>query len=492
MFKQKSENIAFIQGACPRGEVRGVIAAGLLFEFFYLFCFVLQSVGIKITWICFAIFLIQSISIVRYRVFFLKYIWFIVMMTWLVFAVALLEGSPVWLNELQKTTYDNGSLLPLAATVGLLFYFLLFLETIRKPTKRLNGAVRVGKEYSYFQKTLIQVASVAALAIALLAFFAVVGTPAWISSRDRFDYAANVMPEILRSYQSYLVLLIPLAAPSLKTGSKKLFFSVVVVYSLYLIWTGEKFTSLFFLLYVLVLIVLVSKPEDELKNLLKKYTKKIVVVFIALALVFFALVFTQYIRQFGDVNSALSTLEQRIAAQGEVWWGIYDQVEDPFSDERMSEIDDEIEAVFAGNDIVDGRDKGGMWKLMRIIMPESYYSNYLANSTRLTSSTPATLYYYFGLLGLTIGMVMLCALYWVVINAAVNAFRHVRLLEGVLAVYMIKIMHGVLLMSDFGDLINWKTLLVGCVMIAITVARKAYQRQSRPRNVSSQEYCFRR
>lgn len=453
-----------------------VCIAAAVFALLYLACFaggIITEYPLSI--LAFVIFSIHVLYLFLHKIFFFKYIWLIVMLAWLVVADALLVMNPIWLNELQLSTFENGSLLPIAACVSATLQFILFLEVIsnKSSLREDNGeSITFSKEHI----TLVKIAGIAALVVAICAFLSVAPHPSWAVARDRFDYAVNYLPSFLRNFQSLLILLVPLAAPCMKIGANKIFYGVVGFYTLYLLWTGEKFTSLFLLLYILLLACLIPRMRKLDISNLRRIVRRLLVLLGTVIVCFLVLVFIQYVRQFDGVSAAIGTFEQRIAAQAEVWWGVYEdsQVHGAF---RADEVEDELEIISITGISDDLRVNGGIWKLMRVVMPYDYFQMYVDNSTRLTSSTQATLYYYFGFPGMLIGMLVLALFYYFVINSAVSAFERGSIFEGILAVYLIRIMHGVITMSDFSDLFYWRSLLVIAFLILLAMMRAMSMRK---------------
>ena len=401
------------------------------------------------------------------RYFFFKYIWIIFTASWIVIADGLLVGGHTWLYELQCTTYGNGSLLPISTAFSAMLYFALFLEAKRITRNGLGrDCTVIESNYTKTQMAIINWMGIIALLVAIVCFAFVAARPSWLFARDRFDYATNYLPAFLSSNQQYLILLIPLSFPCWKTGNKGLFYAVVIIYTLYLIWTGEKFTSLFLLFYILLLAIAVPRlgavpPQDAARQ-----SNRAIMVSFFIILACIGLVLIQYSLQFGP-GQAVSMLQQRIASQGEVWWGVYGY--SSAVGPKPFEVGDELATFYTVGDSSAVLYGSGMWKLMQIIMTPSYYAMYVENATRLSSSTPASLYYYFGYFGLVFGLLVLAWMYYLIINRAIDAFRKSKIVESVLSVYLIRIMHGVLIMSDFNTLFSWRTLAVICLLFFINI-----------------------
>ena len=416
-----------------------------------------------------AVYIAFLVFLFSWRYFFFKYIWIIVTASWIVFADALLVGEHIWLYELQCSTYSNGSLLPIASAFSAMLFFALFLEARRISRHGgEHGYPVIEPNYTKTQLATIKWMGIIALAVSFTCFAFVVEHPSWLYARDRFEYAANFMPAFLSSNQQYLILLIPLAFPCFKTGKKSIFYAVVVVYVLYLIWTGEKFTSLFLLFYVLLLAIAVPKLGSVSPRHAARMSNRAIAVMFGLTFACLGLVLIQYSLQFGP-EEAVSRFQQRIAAQGEVWWAVYG-----YSSEvgpRPFEIGDELATFYTRGDSSAVLYNSGMWKLMQLIMTPSYYAMYVGNAVRLSSSTPASLYYYFGYFGLVIGLFFLIALYYLVVNKTIESLGKSRIVESILYVYLVRVMHGVLIMTDFNLLFSWRTLAILCLLTIIGVAR---------------------
>lgn len=417
-----------------------------------------------------AIYLGHIVFLFRNKDFFIKFIWVIAMMSWMVVANAILVIMPLWLNELQRTTYNNDSLLPLAVAVSLLLHCLLAFDSSYQHRRKHSD--RPVRSLSRNRLTMIKAAGVLAFLVMLASFFAVLPHPSWLNESNRFIYAQAYLPSILRQYQTFLILLIPMAFPSFLAGMKRVFYATVALYVLYLIWTGEKFTSLFFLAYILLLCYFAANNKGFESASGKKAYKLIGRAAICAVAVFAALTAIQYIGMFGDAGSAFETFCQRIAAQGEVWWGTYDHLQNVPSELRVDELSDEYSSFFVRGDATDEIQQGGTYKLMRIVMTPDYYSSYIANSIRLTSSTPATFYYYFGFAGLLVAMAGCALVYGAVIVHTIKALSRIQIIESVILVYFVRALHGALIMSDFYELFSYRSLFLVLVLIGLGLIRK--------------------
>lgn len=387
-----------------------LLTTNLIFGWIFLTCVLLAKFKIfsYVSIFFFGVYFVYY-CILKNKEFALKYLAFLFISGVAILGTAIIELFPsIYLVELRCYSSFVGSL-PL-----IIFGYWLFLVVINLVDKKYKFEIireRIDElaKYRKFYNTI----NLAVLILFLILFSSVVTHPAFLLGVDRFNYASQYSQfSILKKIVSNAPLL--LVFPILTIIYNKNFQRIlgmlgVAMYVLYFVWVGDKFGPFFSLICIFLLIYY--------KRILEKgrgFLKKILIISFGLfgGIVIFAIVFSASISSY----SGLTYFEQRGAQQGQLWWKTYEICKNI----HPTEFGNEIKALTNGKDTISANvgSNNGIYKIMYLCAPREQVNSKLATGARYTEAGFATIYYYFG----TIGVIMFSCIIGGIVAATINAF----------------------------------------------------------------------
>ena len=387
---------------------------------------------------------------VKRRTVFLKYFFLIFGSSWQIISVFAVENTNMYMPNLKQISYRTGSFFPLVLVNIIAFSFLLCIEA-RKKTNIKSATQFVKflpfKKYKagdYKRRTRYRLYAVA-IGLLALVFVLDISRQNYYTSgaSDRFYYSL-ALKAITYSFYGYLLFLYPiLTINAYKNGKAKPLWIFTFLYGLYILLIGQKFGPFVQIFYFLLLTYYLPFKEE----LVKKYYKKILMgIFVILAL---GLIFSlwQMSLEKGSIGAGLEQLRNRIFnGQGDIWWGIYSK----YSSEglHIGEISDEF-AAFGNSNILQYDRNYGIYKMMKLVAPNSVVLYYSQRGARFTASTDASIYYYFGLFGLILFRMVLMIVAKFLVDHIVKACKKSHGLEAVLYVWLMTHYLNLYSMSSF-------------------------------------------
>lgn len=332
-----------------------------------------------------------------------------------------IETTPgVWLIELQRTTSFAGSLPLLIFSNWLLIAGLLWFDS--KWGCELDARLTMNGSRSH--RINFALAWITFITV-LIAFANVIFQPSFASGVDRFAFdnlhSNNLVLAISSKILPYLMIS---SALVVRDGKKWLGLSTVFLYCLFLFWTGEKFGGFFSLTCIFIFVF-----YDRLIEFAKRTTWKAIIAMVcgAMALVGIACFAYSLI----NTDSIEDFLEYRIAAQGQLWWSTYEDLDGA---SHFDELEDEFLALSKdGNDIAANVGSNyGIYKIMYYVAPQSLVDAKLARGSRYTSAGFAAAYYYGGFFGTIAFSIVLVFLIALITNGIIRALRSDKLITSIL------------------------------------------------------------
>jgi hypothetical protein len=126
-----------------------------------------------------------------------------------------------------------------------------------------------------------------------------------------------------------------------------------------------------------------------------KHVKKLLNYFLISGFLILIITFFHRNVLYHKLNVFNQYLYQRIAQQGQLWWGTYDKKLNGNLKEALAELTYKSEYKYN----MDIQNQNGIWKIMLLNAPKEVVETKFENFSRYTASTRASLNYYFGLLG---------------------------------------------------------------------------------------------
>lgn len=394
--------------------------------------------------------------------FFIKYICVLFMHCSNLIGVYITENNRIFLTELRVYSHRHNSffLITMAHLIFFvsLFYFDQVYEQNASPKKRIKILFN-DRPLNIF---LIQVIVVALFSFLLLGFIHVFSNPAFKYSFDRFLYNQLFLQGVWGKVRTAVVWLFPIVCILFLKRRKKLCLCLLLLYLIYSFWTGNKFG---FMLEVLFLAMPV------LLTLVKKYGINVVKIAVYGVLVFVLMIGVviahNYFTEGMSLEKNYEYLLQRTAQQGQVWWGIYDVG----GDYHINELKDEFSVYFTFNNVEKSKYNYGIYKMMRMITPASFFYNKVLTGSRFSCSTYASVYYYFNSWGVLAFSLISSWIYSLIINKYKSNVNNGYIIESVIYGNFGLVMNSVITQSDFDVAFSYRTFALLMVLFVVTIMR---------------------
>ena len=382
-----------------------------------------------------------------------------------------------YVSEQERYGFATGS------TIRLAFYWLAFLTVStfgyralhrhRRQPRRGPDAVRLSTAWRW---SLYSLAGVLVLVVFVALF--VNGSPL-LERTDRFTYwRTNAIPFLqpIHNQASTAVFLVGLAfAFAPRKLERAIALLIALVFLIYFVFQGEKFTALTHVVFAFLLPVAVrtlSSPGARIP------LAKTLVAGAILAGALTGLILFQYQTIFGSADP-VARLVQRVALQGHVWWGVDERIRaGELPVEPATQRAHELAALLK---IQPPTDEVGMAHLMRTVAPLNLVERYERQGIRFTMGYPAIGLYLFGPVGLLVLQAVAAMLFVGLFSYMAWAIGHARVLHGVIAYKLYYELHGPFTMGELHDLTNPK-ILVFLALALLAFAIDHVRPSRRPQN----------
>lgn len=338
-------------------------------------------------------FLIFLLNIIKEdALFYIKYFYIVFVVLATIFACFVIEFGNFFLLEVREFAKYTGSL-PLL----ILSYFTLIV-TINYLDKKYNKKT-VKKSFVLSDKSeqlSFRYISIFTLLLIFLCFIKVLPHPSFVIGLERADYAiqyglSGIFGKMSQNIPRLIIFPFVLTIGG-KGKDRFIGLSCLILSILYYLWVGNKFGA-FFEMMCIFLIVL----ADYL--VVRFSTRKIISFISKIAIAFVILICVTLLIQSFTYNGTIMTyFSSRIAAEGQVWWRVFDLSTGKF---HLNEILDELQSFKLGTkDVRESLNAHyGIYKMMYYIAPESYVSSLISAGYRYTEAGFAIMFYYFSYMG---------------------------------------------------------------------------------------------
>lgn len=312
----------------------------------------------------------------------------------------LFEIYPIYLAELSEVSYSTGGITRQVFYQFILVSTSLFVFSyrfkaadieIRKPSKRMIYAMYV---------FLFLIFSIS------LYGFIIYGT-AISNQMFRFEYWSDVVtnPVVKLAHSFYVIASLILSIIYLWKPRIAIWGFIVLL--LFTIMGGDKFTPFMtYLIWFLAVIYITGR-------LSKKLLKKIILLLILFIFMISVLVVYHYSDLLGNTTIPVFELVLgRIAAQGQVWWGVDKIVELSLYPNAVDDFFKEVSLFFSSADLYD-KDTVGMYRVMNLISTNDRVTKYLFSGIRFTEGWPGVGLWYFGYVWLALVQILAGIIYGV-------------------------------------------------------------------------------
>ncbi len=391
--------------------------------------------------------------------FFLKNLYIIIINSLFILGVYFCETDGLFLDEISKKTgYINCFNLALfSCHICLLFILILNNITYRNEEKEENEKMSFNSKYNILIKficiivILIQIVTITNILIQLKGS---------IFRVDRFVINKQYLNDFTLKVKNNIILALPLFY-FLKGKRKNMYiFLYIILYCSMMFLTGEKYGPYIKLFYLIIIFF------PQFFNYLKKKTY-LIVLFVCLIII---TVFLQYKLLYGySYNNLITYLESRLCQQGQVWWSIYDQKEN-----KSIEIGDflyEIKSSY-NNKLSTSLPYAGQWKMMYYAANRNNFVTIrIKNLIPFTSTTLASIYYYFGFIGIFIIYPLFGILYSIIVKGVFSSYKK-NIVTSILAIKLFIMFDYLYTASDLSSLISIKSIIFIIIFLLSIIFNK--------------------
>lgn len=388
---------------------------------------------------------------------FTKYLYFFFAMIWAVVAVYMMENGTV---DLRGRHSEHFGSLPLYV-LSWMFFVCTVSASELKVQKRMVLRNEVGSHaLSKARYTQIRIICIAQIILALFCFSLVAKNPYYLLAVDRFGYQQLYLSSTVNLLLPLLFSLIPIPLIIVK---KNKIYTILYILLLVLIelFIGEKFSGLLLITYFFI----ISSSPEYITTYIRKNLRKIAVIAFTFILLLLISVYVQQVLLYSySLEDFIKYLQDRVAAQGELWWLAYQQ--NCGFPSRITEIFDEVRIwIFQPTGKMIDYDFG-IYKMMKIYMNSSWVNYALGTvGARAAESTRVTFLYYGGVLGLLAGQVFLGFITSKVVNGIIKYKERGNWIVTISYMYILKNLITAFSMSDFQLLTTKKAILAYMLII---------------------------
>lgn len=412
----------------------------------------------------------------KYPNFLIRYIMLFFMAIGNLVGVLICEHSSIWLSELSIYAGYVGSF-PLLFCGWFLLIATVWMLDIRFKLVMLNQSYEICKFKVGSQSLrLCQFLAVLCFIIVLFSLADVAWRPAFLEHIDRFVYKERYISRTLEIMINSIYAILPLLFSMIVKKIGRVWFCLnyltAILFSLCLFCIGEKFGG-FWCLAVYVCVISSIYTKSLSVEALHIRIKRIGMVFFMPLTIVLALHLSLTYSVGGErlVTSYLpSFLSQRIAQQGQLWWRTY--ALDKNNDMRISELGDETRVYFQNDKQKEFEYKHAIYKIMRFTTPEDIFSRKISRGSRYSTSTFASMFYYFKRVGVILWGIIGGILFWGLMYLFMTAAGNLYVVESILASKLLLMSYAVLAMSEFNVLLQDKPIFYFFIIISMFVVRK--------------------
>jgi hypothetical protein len=403
----------------------------------------------------------------------LKYLRFFISAVLGVLALFLIEHSTMWLAELRQTSRTVGSFPLFCLFYGLLLALLVALDTSRAASRGTQHLAHVRPPRSIL-RAFLGAASWAILIVTAIMVLRLLPHPALSLGVDRFAYRNLFINGIWLLLQKYWAYSVPLQLMAWTLGHRRKVALTWLLWFAYLFLSGEKYGG-FMGLFTLILAFFVSTNSAstavQIRRIAHRYGRRLILVLLVTAVFSLALTLISYARL--STDNPFSALTARVAQQGQLWWNTYSLRRAVPA--QPTAFLDELNPL-PGNCGEDGAYDCAVYRVMYLAAPANLVDSKIRAGSSYTESSAASVYYYFGPLGLVVFSTLCAWLLYFFTNWFVRATRAFRVIESVLVVRILLLIPAFAFSSFFTFLLTPDVLLTFPVLAFLRLWDRSRQR----------------
>lgn len=403
--------------------------------------------------------------------FIIRYIMLFFMALGNLIGVLICEHSSLWLIEIGARAGLQGSFPLLLAGWTIFIFVVWMLDRKFHPNVDVLDKNFIKIKFGKYSIDLFQILIVFTFLFAITSFANVASNPAFLEHIDRFVYRERYITRPLEvmtnSIYAMLPILLMMIVKRIHNSWHWLIYGTFLFYCTYLFFVGEKFGGFWYVIVdICIILSLYARklPTETVRGWLWKLTKMFCILLLVVV-VHFKLTYS-----IGAVDFVQNYLPQRIAQQGQLWWRTY--ALDKNNSIRIDEIGNETRTFFQVNNKYEKEYKHGIYKIMRFTTPDDIFQRKIISGSRYSSSTFASMFYYFKRAGVIIWAIIGGCLFWGIMYLLMYAVSHLYILETFLAAKLLVNCYPVIAMSELNVLFQFKFLLYFIIILVLIFIRK--------------------
>lgn len=402
--------------------------------------------------------------------FFIRYLMVFFMSVGNIVGVYICENESIYLTELGIMSHFVGSF-SLLVIGWTLFIHILYLWDSKYDISN-DGSDNI-LIHVKFQQHNVEISNmfmwtIVLLEIALL--IRVFPVPFWITGTDRFFIHKVYITGIWEKGFYFILLSIPIIVSNILNKKSKLAYGILSTYIGILFWTGEKFGAYW---NIIVLFCIMISVKYNYKN--QVYFRMILKKFVMVGSCLFLVIFVNFFLLYGknENNHFSDYFLQRVAQQGQLWWRTYELIKQS-NDSKMDELQDEFRTYFSSDESYKKDYNHAIYKIMRFTTPKAIFDKRIASGSRYSTSTFATMYYYFKEYGVLIYPIFGASLFFWISYIFMYSVARSYLIETLLSFKILVASYPALAMSEFNFLFSYKVTFYFIFVIGLLIFRNQW------------------
>lgn len=410
-----------------------------------------------------------------YPNFVIRYIMIFFMSLGNLLGVFICEHENIWLSELSVSSEYVGSF-PLLCLGWGIFIFTVWILDQKKTLQVENQKFEfVQLKFGHF-KFSIQTCLVLGLIIcSTLLLIHVIPHPAFLEHLDRFafqkKYITTLWKHVLSIYYAGLPLLLSIiiANKAYVKSLKVPAYISIIEYCVFLFFSGEKFGGFWYVIVISCIVFSIKGQNIDVKKIRKIFFK-----LTATSIILLIILAAHITLTYGSAEVS-NYLPQRIAQQGQLWWATYKQDKNNYA--HIDELDDEFQTYFQFSDINEKKYNHAIYKIMRFVTPDEIFQQKIESGSRYSTSTFASMFYYFKTPGIILFAFLGAGIYWLLMRWFMNAIKSGYIIEILLMNKLLTLYYPTIAMSEFNAILQFKPFLFFVVVIFMMIFREYLERK---------------
>ena len=367
------------------------------------------------------------------------------------------EFTGDYLVEMRQYAGFHGSLPLLIASRWL---FIVILEVYENRWGVDNSLSDLSasnhKRKGNWKHQMLMIANVGIFAGLCCAYLTVIAYPSFLMGVDRFVYASLVPSGVRTFLIGWITFMMFIPLYCFKNYKSILGIASVVIYILYLFWTGTKFGGY---LYIVCDVLLVYY-DRFLQCDIRKLAKAAIAFFASLILLVGVAVVAF---SFTSEQSSVDFLTSRTAQQGQLWWATF---ADSDGEAHLDQAKVELLSI-AKNEMPKENigSNHGIYGVMYRTVPESVVDYKLSLDSRYTEAGYAVAYYCFGWLGPFAFSIVMALLIALLQNGFLFFLNSERVIEAFVAYRFGTFLRSALSMGLFGPFFLRSSIVMALVFV---------------------------